>query len=219
MKTQSMLKIIRFCLPGVLAAAWWGTTLHAQEKPTILLWHNGELGQKQQLLDSSFSTPNRIIPDPKSEGTAVALSLGGTIVPITLGLVVATQGPNDAGIVPGVVLMGSGVVFGPSLGYFYGGRPGRGLSGIGIRLGLSAATLGATYIAGTSTDGWDGLDRAAVAFFIGSGVVAAAAVADVLLVPKAVRKHNRSLQEKALTIAPAYFAQHGAPGVKVQVQF
>jgi len=216
MKTQVILKIIRFCLPVVMIAVWWGTTLHAQEKPTILLRHNGELGQKRQLLDSSFSTPNRIIPDPKSEGTAFVLSFAGTLIPSLAGWL---DMHSDDGGVNSFVMFGSGLVFGPSLGYFYGGRPGRGLSGIGIRLGLSAATLGAAFIAGSSTDGWDGLDRAAVAFYVGTGVVAAAALADVALVPGAVRKHNRSLQEKAFTITPAYFAQHGAPGVKVQLHF
>src|SRR3990172_5962494 len=36
MKTQKLLRIVRFCLPAVMAAGWWSTTLYAQETAGLL---------------------------------------------------------------------------------------------------------------------------------------------------------------------------------------
>ncbi len=212
MKTQKILRTVRFCLPLVLVAVWGGTALTAQEKPkALLLWQNGEIYRKNMGLDSLFPGQIQNAPKLKSEKTAFALSLFGTLLPTVSGF--ASLYGNTGDVTP-FIIFGSGLVFGPSLGYFYGGRVGRGITGIGIRAGLAAATVVAADEAGKS-GGWGG----AIAASIGSGVVFVAGVVDIASVPGAVRKHNRLMQEKALVVTPAYFAQHGAPGVKVQIQF
>ncbi|MCI0330501.1 MAG: hypothetical protein L0196_06055 [candidate division Zixibacteria bacterium] len=193
------LKIIQFCLPGVLAAAWWGTTLHAQEKPTLFLWQNGGIGQKEQRADSVNIFQKMDALNLKSETKAFNWSLWGTLAPSAT-----------------LILLPVGLWVGPSMGYFYGGMSGRGWIGIGIRTAGMAAAVPAFI------SGWDGLnpDGAAQALATGGALLFwGSAIYDIATVKSAVRKHNRSLQEKALTITPAYFAQHGAPGLKVQVQF
>ncbi|MCI0330500.1 MAG: hypothetical protein L0196_06050 [candidate division Zixibacteria bacterium] len=225
MKTQRTLKIIRFCLPGVLAAAWWGTTPHAQEKPAaVLLWQNGGIGQKEELTDGLNSSQRPKVQNLKSENKALALSLLGSLIPATVGVTSAIAMPAGVAPVPGAesdawknvgLLVGySGLIVGPSLGYFYAGQVRRGLVGVGIRVASGAALVRGLKI---YNDG--GSDFGTALYSLGSVFLLYSIIDDITSVKGVVQKRNRSLQEKTVTITPTYFAQHGAPGLKVQLQF
>jgi len=245
MKTPGVLRIIRFCFTVSVVAGWGGESPTAQEKPkTLLLWQNGGIGQKEQLLDSTLSAQSKILPEPKSEGTALALSLAGTLVPIAVGMAILAQHGFGSSqltryyasgqvlyhyeerpkVAVPFALIAGGAIFGPSLGYLYGGQGEHALTGAAIRYGVYVGTVMATQAAIIVTtalhlkpkDRRKIIHRTAA---IGGSLSLVAAIVDIVRVPVSVRKRNRVLQANALTITPAYFAQHGAPGVKLQIRF
>lgn len=74
---------------------------------------------------------------PKSGKRALMLSVGATLIPVGLGTIAAIG--NRESLAAG--LISSGLLIGPSVGHFYVGRAGRGLTTIGIRFALG--TVGA----------------------------------------------------------------------------
>ncbi len=215
MKTRKTPNAIRFWLPVILVAVWWGTPLFSQEKPkTVLLRQKGGI----QFANADVPTPAPLAPalGLKSENTAWLLSLGGTLLPVGMGFAsidYSPDGPEDESIAPSLLIL-SGAVFGPSLGYFYGGRPGRALTGIGIRVAGTAAMVGAVAAS------WDNPDAsgAGALALVGLGLFVASPIYDIATVKGAVRKHTRTLPDNALTITPAYFAGYRAPGPSDAVQ-
>lgn len=144
---------------------------------------------------------------PKSEASALMLSLSGTVIPVGAALAEVVE--------PGWVL--TGIFLGPSLGYFYGGEAGRGLKGIAIRGGVATASvlIGAELgldIWGGDTGGW-GVVLAGTVFVVGD------AIYDVARVRSTVRKHNEKLQAGSLGIVPTYSADSDAPGLALQMTF
>lgn len=85
----------------------------------------------------------------KSPFLAVTLSTVATLAPLALS---AWGNPGDH---IGGLLASSGLLFGPAVGYLYGGATGRGLAGVGIRAGTACLTIGigALAIAGRGDDG------------------------------------------------------------------
>lgn len=158
---------------------------------------------------------------PKSETNALLWSLSGTIVPIYTG----TKLTENGGPVR-LLLIASGVFVGPSLGYFYGDIPKRGLRGFAIRGGVMLGSL----VVGSSMgldicwcpfgncnsdcddDGW-------AVVGLGTLFVMGHALYDIIAVPFAVREHNISLQSTSLKLIPKYFADSGAGGLELQVTF
>ena len=207
----------------------------------ILLWSSKPSiaqGRQKQWLSEKFSLENYLNsgkadslnqpPQPtrlevKSENRALAWSFFGTFAPILVGIGIGIS--NDLGEVTTdrvtkadmvVVLISSGVFIGPSLGYFYGGLAGRGLLGISIRAGFGLAGLA---LAPATDDCGDSFICIPASVVIGTLGVAASTVYDIASVKRAVRKHNRSLGEKALVVTPAYFAKSGAAGIQMQIKF
>ena len=88
---------------------------------------------------------------PRSPRKAVVMSVAATVVPIAVGATVmhfAFQEGTPAGAElggAGLVLFGSGIVLGPSLGHFYARRFDRGLSSAGLRAVLSFLTAFLTF--------------------------------------------------------------------------
>jgi hypothetical protein len=143
---------------------------------------------------------------PKSETTALMLSLSGTVIPVGLAVAEVFE--------PRWVI--TGIFVGPSLGYFYGGEPGRGLKGIAIRGGVATASVlvGAELgldIWGDGGGWWVVL--AGTAFVVGD------AIYDVARVRSTVRKHNEKLQARSLGIVPTYPPDSDAPGLALQLTF
>ena len=69
----------------------------------------------------------------RSPGTAFAVSLAATVVPLVVGFTGATEFPD--------LLIVGGIVVGPSVGHIYAGRPGRGLLTAALRAGLGMLAL------------------------------------------------------------------------------
>jgi hypothetical protein len=165
---------------------------------------------------SPAPAPNQKNPLLKSEKKAFSLSLWGAIIPLAAGTamgVVADEN-RDASL----TVMGAGYFVGPSLGYFYGGRPGRGMLGIGIRWLLIPVPL----IPALAICGWDcspNDEAAKLAWLAMGGAAFLVAGIDILVVKGAVRKYNRSLPETGWMLLPVYFSEEKAGGLQLRMTF
>jgi len=166
----------------------------------------------------------------KSEATALKWSLLGTLIPISAGAVVAlTSDGKQSPEVP-LILSTTGVTFGPSLGYFYGGRSSRGAQGILIRVGTEAL-IGAfvliSEVSSTSGGEWlqggpaeQKMEKGSIAILVIGGVVVIAdAVYDIYKVKGEVQKYNQSLQKINLQLVPKFFAESKALSLQVGITF
>jgi len=75
----------------------------------------------------------------KAPNAALFLSLGSTVVPISLGAALAAT-DGASGETAGSLIAG-GILVGPSVGHWYAGRTGRGFATLGVRLALGALGL------------------------------------------------------------------------------
>lgn len=157
-------------------------------------------------------------PGLKSETKAFHLSLFGTLIPVGLGAV--SLAADNSGVAFASVAL-AGIVVGPSLGYIYAGKSGRGLATAGLRFLLIPGVALASF----ATCGWDcgegdsGYGAAWMILIVGEALVVASAVYDIATVKKAVRKRNLALGEKSWMITPKYFAISGAGGVEIKIKF
>ncbi len=137
-------------------------------------------------------------PGYKSENVALALTLGGAILPSGfLALRFAMAG--DDGVSPGeVLILGAAIGIAPMAGHVYTGEWAQALFGTGIRLIGATVALGG-WVAGancdTSCSGKDGL--AAIA--IGLALVAGGTLYSAIDAPRSARRKNSSLR---LTLSP-----------------
>jgi hypothetical protein len=155
---------------------------------------------------------------PKSEDKALRYSLFGTVAPVTAGIALAC---DDQLTMPGLLLVASGIMVGPSLGYYYGSCGGRGGKGIAVRLGLSALTygLGAFFYYTTDYSGSGVEDVTPGVLVAGSAAVTIHAICDIAKVKSTVRKHNEKIQARSLGIVPTYSPDSDAPGLALQLTF
>jgi hypothetical protein len=163
----------------------------------------------------------------KSPAGAQAISVLSTIGPVACGLLSATQGEDSYGT-PEVVLILSGITVGPSMGYFYGGKTARGFTGIGVRVGIGALTAMAASGAAANAAkddqgfGFPDLEAAMTVGAVGAGIIAISAIYDIAAVRNAVEKRNSELIRRSQTsvkVFPKYFADSGAAGIQLQMNF
>lgn len=182
-----------------------------------------------------FRTPPQEVPTPnlKSEGKALWLSLGSTLLPMGAGaLMLAASDDGTALGTAGALLMGSGLYFGPAVGYWYGDASGRGWKGVGIRFGTGLLTgLGVLAICGgdggDNCNMFDSSDDASVAaasilMLAGIGVMAFSAVYDIAKVKSHVRESNDEKRRHAarLSVVPVVSpANGGTAGLVASVKF
>lgn len=159
-----------------------------------------------------------------SPGAALAVSLAGTLIPVAAGFAMWSggrtlydpefgfpEGPDRSG--PALVIA-SGLVVGPALGYIVGGRTGRGLAGASVR----AYAVLISFIPALAICGWDctqgdrAYDTAWLVVATGAGLAAGAAVYDLVRLPRTLESRRRS----AVAVVPVY--SHG-PGVALRVTF
>lgn len=151
----------------------------------------------------------------KSEKTAVWWSVGTTAGLTGLGVLLTWQVEPRA-IGWGTFL--SGVLIGPSAGHFYAQQWSRGLTSVGVRSGIAAIGLFASFTAATAatlSDDFSGSGGTA-AFLVTSGIVVALGVGDVISTPESVRKYNRQLK---LQLKPEYDPMHKRFGIGVAYRF
>lgn len=120
----------------------------------------------------------------------------------------AAQGRGGSG-----ALAFMGFIMGPSAGYFYAEKPGRALTGIGIRLRATSLMIAgaAVAMAGTedifSEEPHNRNDNLAGTLFIaGGGILVIDSVVDIAGVGSAIKVHNREPRGKAISVSPLYIA-------------
>jgi hypothetical protein len=114
--------------------------------------------------------------------------------------------------------MYAGLYLGPSLGYFYAGKSGRGLASFGLRNGIAmVAVVGAVAICPPSDYCDDGEVAAASAIFIAGGVgILASAIYDLAKIKQTVRARNEKELASRVALIPTYSRTDG-PGVRVSL--
>ena len=193
----------------------------AVAKPGYLFsgWHNGK--QDRNYFEVGVSNPDsgETKVKFKSEVKAFRWSFFGTLVPISVGLIIHIPALS-------FTLVGSGMIIGPSLGYFYGGLGDRGMKGIVIRLGIETATVGAALIVFSSVEKEGPWDEELGKVVLGVGVVGAGQVLvlaqgihDIAKVKGQVREHNRSFKDTALILSPKFFPNSKIFGIQAQILF
>jgi hypothetical protein len=139
----------------------------------------------------------------KSELFALALSALGTAVPISIYLFGGDWRT-----------LAYGGIFGPSLGYFYGGLPGRAFVCMGLRtLGVGAAFAALLLIFTPDAS------MAPIFWWGGIGAFAGLTIYDVVAVYGAVKKRNEKLRRSIVMISPLIIPQTKTIGFALQAQF
>jgi hypothetical protein len=178
-----------------------------------------------------------------SEAAATRLSAFGTLIPIGLGVFIASTrhgreyqyhydsdwygGPYTATIHEGpdqtvpALLISSGIIIGPSLGYFYAGKPGRAFAGMGLRTAIGfGALIGAFATCGWGCGPGEGAYDAAWGMMaLGGAVVVGSAIHDISNADNAVRAQNQKRQNPRLSVIPEYFPGHKAFGLRAKITF
>lgn len=143
--------------------------------------------------------------DLPSPGTAQLISLGAT-VGVAAASVLAYKAGQE-GLSSGLTV--AAAMLGPTAGYIYGGRTGRGLTGTGLRLG--ALALGVT----ASSDCGFGRGDCGAAFVSGA-VILASGIVDLVMVDNAVRDRNTRLAGR-VGVAP-YVEPSGGVGAMLTLR-
>lgn len=114
-----------------------------------------------------------------------------------------------------VALILSGIIIGPSIGYFACGKVEQGVNGIVIRSLISSSS----FLLGVKL----GSIRGGIfTMMIGSVVTIGFAIKDIVSVDDPVQKNDKDISCSAapsLRIAPAYFADSGAAGLQLNLNF
>ncbi len=162
----------------------------------------------------------------KSPGRALGISGTCTIMPVAAGLMWASSGEDSDMTGPAILLM-SGIMVGPSAGYFYGDCGERGVQGLALRTGIMALTMAAGgFAAGRGSDAamsYDGMAAGLAVAALGLGVITVHSLYDIGKVSSTVENRNQKLitqhDQTSVTLAPAYFADSGAGGLELTVSF
>lgn len=160
-----------------------------------------------------YQLPDGDIPGMNSPGTATALSLLGTIVPIGASFAL---GEGSGGLAAGLFF--GGFLIGPSLGYLYAGETGAAFSGMGTRtlmLGATLAGMAASCAAGCDIFGPDddGWALAGVVGIVGLAATSFVAGRAIARVDDAVRARNERIAGAAVSVGLTYVPEARGPGL------
>lgn len=153
------------------------------------------------------------LADRKSPGTAFAWSAVGSLIPTAVGLGLATTGANHSSE---LIVAVAGIYVGPSLGHFYAGQPGRGITGIAVRTGILAATalaLTQTGVCVESCQDGEEVDEVVVA---GTAIVltAVSGLVDIFSAPRSARRSN---EQAGFAFRPWISPERKTVGIAVQL--
>jgi hypothetical protein len=123
-----------------------------------------------------------------------------------------------------VVIIASGIVIGPSSGYFYGRCAGRGANGIMLRVITGVATVVAACAVARSGESNEWMDfsnlyDAGMVAGIGAGIVIIEAAYDLARVKSTVRGHNEKALNISISLSPKIFSDGNAPGLELRAMF
>ena len=170
----------------------------------------------------------------KSPGKASRLSLLATAIPVAVGLMYwSSQGnehkqefdaqgnlfrdytaePNR--LVPGLII-GTGLMFGPTVGHLYAGRSGL----LPVRLLITGAAMGAAFAVGDSQgDSWSGLAAGVAVLGVGGAVEIITSVIDIAKADGAARKYNEEHAATKVSLTPMMLDGGKVPGLAVAASF
>ncbi len=123
-----------------------------------------------------------------------------------------------------ICLILSGLTIGPSLGYFYGGCTSRGVTGLIIRVGTGAVVGGVCWGLAEHSAG-SGLEAAVAGVAVGTAgalIILSDAIYDLAKVKCNVEKNNAKRAQQSspsVILLPKYFADSGASGLQLEVNF
>jgi len=156
---------------------------------------------------------------PKSSTEGICLSLGATVIPLSLAIAINENDFFDYS------LLISGIVIGPSVGHWYAGQYSRGWLTAGLRLGIGlsgAVTFGMLVLTPLMqndiervhlTPGW-------IVFYTTSCILTCSMIYDIASVPKSVRKYNESIGYSSnLQFVPDIDAKNKSCRLSVVYQF
>lgn len=158
---------------------------------------------------------------PKSASKASLYSFLATAVPVTVGTLSAFD--KDLGT-DELILISSGLIVGPSVGYIYAGMNEHGTKGIVYRsvFGAGAVLLGNSMGLEIAVFGGDADDEGWPLAIFGTAFLIGHAVIDLARVNSLVNKHNYEkylYNETSVTLYPKYFADSGAGGLELNITF
>jgi hypothetical protein len=150
---------------------------------------------------------------------ALGIGLAATLIPTTAGIVMWTGDDPDRSSEG--LLIASGVVVGPAIGYWSAGMSGRGWKTLGLRTGLFLLS----FIPAFGICGWNctvgdpEYDLAWAVIATGAGLGAASAVYDLARMKRNVREHRVRQTAPSVGITPTYIPRTHALGMRVSMVF
>lgn len=139
---------------------------------------------------------------PKSKTAAVMWSVGATIIPSALGILLtwSDEGASDWRTPCGWTMIIGGPIIGPSAGHFYAEQWFHGVKTAGARLALggtgciSSIVLAILIVKGVDPEDLDEWAISAIPTGLACIAVIGHGVYDIITVPRSVRKYNEKLQ-------------------------
>lgn len=185
---------------------------------TLLMWNPISAGASLPITADSKALAERQaeadrhrapITPRVSPGSAALWSAAATLVPIGAGAALALNHHETAG----VIVASSGLVLGPSAGYFAAGIAGRGMRGLLLRTAFSS--LGAGMVASAASDhSFDSIGAGVAGLAAGVGVTSILAIVDCALVAREVDR----AAHPSVSLAPA-MNRDGDAQVALRVKF
>lgn len=153
---------------------------------------------------------------------AKKLSILHTIIPFGAGYLMAKYSDNEQWHTAGGILIGYGLLIGPSAGHFYAKDLGRAAGGVGIRF-LSTAGVYFSFLLfiGELFDyGSSNSSGAEIAFIAGVLTYAVGTAYSFATLRKSVEEYNRSASGRVrVQLAPSYDIGSGTPLLSARIRF
>ena len=154
-----------------------------------------------------------------SPSTSLAIGLGGTVASAAAGIAMWAADGSDPST-PALIIA-SGVVFGPGLGYWSAGLTGRGLKGVGLRTGITVLS----FVPAFAICGWDcsvndsGYDVAWAVIATGAGVGLFSAIHDLSSMKSNIRTHRDRRGDVDPQLMPTFDPASRTLGVRARLSF
>ncbi len=150
----------------------------------------------------------------KSPFLAFALSAIATGVPVAYGLSLDGKQNETAG----GLLFAGGLILGPAMGFFYGEEWGRGMTGVGIRAGLTGVSvLLMASSAGSSHSFGEAVGGAMVVGALGVLAVGVDAIYDLIVVGPSISEQNDTRQVFSISMSPVYRPDSRSMGFHITI--
>ncbi|HKJ46047.1 MAG TPA: hypothetical protein VJ991_09500 [Balneolales bacterium] len=160
----------------------------------------------------------------KDPPTALAISFGNTLIPVTAGAIILGSHVHNlsrATIDISVILIGYGVFIGPATGVYYAGYHHKALGGIGVRvLAGVAGTAGLAIMANNVGVGYSNNGSQSIIppiLYVGGAItIISSVIVQIIKAPIDARKFDRI---HGLKIEPTYFSQEKSFGLAMRISF